>query len=369
MMLDAAAFAQISLTALACTAVVSLAAFLLVRRGVGLAARLAVLVTAAIVSIVCSALAVAREMYLSHHDVVVLGWVFGVSACLSLAGTLVAAGAGRRSLSRLGESARRLGDGVVVPAQAVGWRELDELSAELAASSARLAESRAEVERLDASRRQLVAWVSHDLRTPLAGIRALAEALEEGTTSTPTDYVRRIRTQVDSVSRMVDGLFALSQIHSGTLQLHKEPIVLLDLVSDAVTDMAPLAAARGITITQSGIGDLMLLADPRELTRVVSNLVGNSIRHAPADSEIIVSAHRSADDRIVVSVLDQGPGVASQDLGRMFDMGWRGDSARTDAGAGLGLAIVRGIVEAHGGEVSAEQVPEGFRLNVVLPAR
>lgn len=367
MMLDAGAFAQIAATAFACTAAVSLVAFVLLRRGVSIGTRLAVLVSAAILAIVFSVLAVAREMYLSDHDVVVLVWVVGVSALLSLAATLVIARTARASLSRLGESARQLGDGAVVPALHGGWRELDALSAELAASSARLADARSEVARLDASRRQLVAWVSHDLRTPLAGIRALAEALEEGTTSSPLDYVRQIRAQVDSVSRMVDGLFALSQIHSGTLQLQKEPIVLLDLVSDAVTDMAPLAAERGIRITQAGMGDHMLLADPRELSRVITNLVGNSIRHAPPDSTIVVSAHRSPDDRIVLSVLDQGPGVATQDLGRMFDMGWRGDSARSDPGGGLGLAIVRGIVEAHGGEVSAEQVPEGFRLSVVLP--
>jgi signal transduction histidine kinase len=115
----------------------------------------------------------------------------------------------------------------------------------------------------------------------------------------------------------------------------------------------------------------VLLADPRELSRVVANLLVNSIRHAPENSEIVISAHRLDNDRLVLSVLDQGPGVQTQDIGRMFEMGWRGSAARqsedSGSGAGIGLAIVRGIVEAHGGQVSAAQVPGGFRLDITLP--
>ncbi|MGH3584156.1 MAG: sensor histidine kinase, partial [Mycobacterium sp.] len=187
----------------------------------------------------------------------------------------------------------------------------------------------------------------------------------------PAEYIRQIRDQVDSVNGMVDGLFELSKIQSGMLKLSKEPVVLLDLVSDVVSDMRALAATRGIRITHAGMADAVLHADAGELSRVVANLLVNSIRHAPEHSEIEVSAQRLDGDRIVLTVLDQGPGVQSQDLGRMFDMGWRGTAARTPedggSGAGIGLAIVRGIVEAHGGEVSAAHVPGGFRLDVTLP--
>jgi signal transduction histidine kinase len=112
--------------------------------------------------------------------------------------------------------------------------------------------------------------------------------------------------------------------------------------------------------------------DPRELTRVVGNLLTNSLRHAPANSEVVVRADR-VDGRLVLSVIDQGPGVAAEDLGRMFDVGWRADAARSaeddeaPSGAGLGLAIVRGIVEAHGGTVEAHSTGEGFRLDLTLP--
>ncbi|NUS45661.1 MAG: HAMP domain-containing histidine kinase, partial [Mycobacteriaceae bacterium] len=160
--------------------------------------------------------------------------------------------------------------------------------------------------------------------------------------------------------------------HSGTLRLNKQPLVLLDLVSDVVADTKALAAQRGITIRQAGMNGHMLPADPHELSRVIANLLTNSIRHAPENSEIVVSADRIDGDRLVVSVLDQGPGVHTHDLGNMFDMGWRGSAARTStdngSGAGLGLAIVRGIVEAHGGAVSASHGPGGFRLDITLPA-
>ena len=205
----------------------------------------------------------------------------------------------------------------------------------------------------------------------MAGMRAMAEALEEGVVDDPAEYIRQIRDQVDAVNGMVDGLFELSKIQSGMLKLSKEPVVVLDLVSDVVSDMQALAATRGIRITHAGMADVVLNADAGELSRVVANLLVNSIRHAPEHSEIQVSAQRLDGDRIVLTVLDQGPGVQSQDLGRMFDMGWRGTAARTPedggAGAGIGLAIVRGIVEAHGGQVSAAHVPGGFQLDVTLP--
>jgi Signal transduction histidine kinase len=367
----------IVLTAVGCTAAVTGIALLiltLVRRRTLMLQALLVAATA-VAAVAVSTVAIAAEMYLSVHDLTVLLWVSGVSAMLSMAAAGLTAAAAMRPIRRLGDAARAIGTGEVVPEAATGWREFDDLAAELSRSSQRLAQARAEVDRLDLSRRQLIAWVSHDLRTPLAGIRALAEALEEGVAADPDNYLRQIRTRVDSVNHMVDALFELSKIHSGALQLHKEAVVLLDLVSDVVTEVRPLAEVRGIRIRQDGMTDQMLFADPREVGRVIANLLANSIRHAPENSEIVVSAHREPDGRLVLSVLDQGPGVAAADLGRMFEVGWRASSARTTdpsgsgaSGAGLGLAIVQGIVEAHGGQVSAERAADGFRLNVAFPA-
>ncbi|WP_418005261.1 sensor histidine kinase [Mycobacterium sp. PDNC021] len=373
MIVGAADLVVIAVTALICTAVatgVAVLAMQLNRRG-SVGTQVSVLIGATIVAIVASTVAISVEMYLSPHDLQVLLSVVAISALMAALAAGFMLRRLRRSLARLQHAAQRMGSGEVVTADVDGSREFAELSSQLAQSSAQLAAARAEVEQLDASRRQLVAWVSHDLRTPLAGMRAMAEALEEGVVDEPADYIRQIRDQVDAVNGMVDGLFELSKIQSGMLKLSKEPVVLLDLVSDVVSDMRALAATRGITITHAEMTDQVLYADPGELSRVVANLLVNSIRHAPENSEIQVSAHRLDGDRIVLTVLDQGPGVQSHDLGRMFDMGWRGSAARTPedggAGAGIGLAIVRGIVEAHGGQVSAAHVPGGFRLDVTLP--
>ncbi|GGA61994.1 two-component sensor histidine kinase [Pseudoclavibacter endophyticus] len=399
-MLEPVEIAIIVLTTVVCTAAVmgvALLALRLNRRG-SIASQLTVVVAAAIVAIAASTVAVVLEMFFSEHDLTVFVWVIGVSAVVSLAASwLVIRVLARRSAETLKRTAERIGDGAVVDDPRPGWREFDEVSAQLADASERLAAARDEITRLDESRRQFFAWISHDLRTPLAGIRATTEALEDGMTDDPAASLRRIRSKVDTMNRMVDDLFQLSKLESGTLELHREPVVLLDLISDAVVDVADFARMRGISIRRTGLEGHLLWADPRELTRAIGNLLVNGVRHAPNNSEIVVSAATLDDDRLVLSIFDHGSGVASEDLGRMFDVGWRGSAARSaegeravevpgaqdgqgtgdgrggghgfvaTAGAGLGLAIVRGIIEAHDGEVVAENLVGGFRLSVVLP--
>jgi signal transduction histidine kinase len=170
---------------------------------------------------------------------------------------------------------------------------------------------------------------------------------------------------------MVSDLFELSKLQTGTLELHPEVVDLLDLVSDAVSDLQPIADARHIRITQEGVDGRMVLADPRELTRAVGNVLANSVRHAPDHSTVLIRAD-TTDDDLVLSVIDEGPGVTAENLGRMFDIGWRADPTRTTGpgeapGAGLGLAIVRGIMEAHGGQVHVGQGSDGFQLDLILP--
>lgn len=374
-MLDGAALAQIAATSLVTTLLVTLLTLGVLtvsgRAGVGL--RAAIAIAGALLSVVASTLVIALQMYLSRHDLTVLLWVIGTSAVCSVVATPFIVGrAVGASISALRSAARRVGDGDVVEPARTGVAELDAVSAELADTSRRLEESRARVAELDAARRQFFAWISHDLRTPLAGVRALAEALDEDTAPDRAAYLAALRGKVETLNAMIGDLFELSKLQSGTLRIHPEPVVLLDLVSDAVADCRPAADRRGITIAQDGIDGHLVLVDPRELTRVVGNLLTNSLRHAPADSEVVVRADR-VHDRLVLSVIDQGPGVAAEDLGRMFDVGWRADAARSaeddeaPSGAGLGLAIVRGIVEAHGGTVEAHSTGEGFRLDLTLP--
>jgi signal transduction histidine kinase len=229
---------------------------------------------------------------------------------------------------------------------------------------------RHEVERgVEASRRDLVAWVSHDLRTPLAGLRAMAEALEDGVVDDPARYHARIRVEVDRLTRMVDDLFQLSRIQSGALQLTLGPVSASDLVSDTLAATAPIALAHGVRLDGTASPGVRLRVDGDELHRALGNLVLNAIRHTPADGSVVVAA-ALVDGTGILAVRDGCGGIPSEDLGHVFDVGWRGTRARSpgpDEGAGLGLAIVRGIVDAHGGEVTVHNVPGGCEFAIRLP--
>lgn len=365
-------------TTVVCTSLVTTIAWLALRRNRrgSIASQTVIVVSAAVVSIALTTLAVLVEMFFSAHDLSVLAWVMGVSGPMSLvASWLLITLQVRASVSSVSASAQRLGDGSVLEPAPTSWKEFEQISTELAETSRKLAAAREEIEALDASRRQYVAWISHDLRTPLAGLRAMTEAIDAGLSEDPAQYARGIRGRVDTLNAMVEDLFELSRIQSGSLRLRRETVELLDLVSDAVADVMPVAERRGITIVPRGVEGRVLHADPRELTRALANLLSNGVRHSPEGGEIVVSADPLDGDRLVLSVLDQGPGVSSEELRHIFEVGWRADASRQArepgdgiTGAGLGLAIVRGIAEAHGGAVRAEHVPEGFRLDLILPA-
>ncbi len=229
-------------------------------------------------------------------------------------------------------------------------------------------EMEAEVE---ARRRELVAWVSHDLRTPLAGIRAMAEALEDDVAPDPATYHRRIREEVDRLAAMVDDLLALSRLQSGHLQLDLQEVRLHDLVSDTLAGTEALARERRVTLTGECAEDVTAYVDEPGLSRALSNLVVNALRYTPPDGSVHVEA-TAAEGRAVVRVTDSCGGIPADDLPRVFEAGWRGTAARTpgaDSGAGLGLAVVQGIVGSLGGSVSVANDGPGCVFELSLPAR
>lgn len=369
-------FGTILLTAVAVAVVVAAAAGIALRfaRRKSMLLRLFIVVGATVVSIAGATIAIAAQMYISEHDLVVLCWVIGAAAVVSLCvAALVGVGITRSSV-RLLSTARAIGEGEIVLPEDYAGREFAALAQELAETSQRLARAREDVMKMDQSRRRLVAWISHDLRTPLAALRAMAESLEDGVSDEPARYHRQIRLQAETLASMVDDLFELSKIQSGTLSLNMEPVSLFDLVSDAVADLHPVAASRSITLTESRTGNLTLFGDARELSRVIGNLLMNAIEHSPANSQILISARETEDEHVALSVVDAGGGIPEEDLGKIFDAGWRGTPSRTpsrmfglSAGAGLGLAIVAGIVEAHSGGVTVRNVPGGCQFDVTLP--
>ena len=326
----------------------------------------------AVLAVVAGTLGTANAMFISQHDLRVIGMVCVVAGLVAfgfswLLGRHVEAGslALRRAARALGQEET----GFSAPAGPMA-AELAALSEELAATAGKLRDSRERERRVERSRRQLVAWVSHDLRTPLAGLRAMAEALEDGIATDPDRYHRQIRAEVTRLSAMVEDLFELSRIESGTLSLSLDSIEAGDLVSDTVASMEALARARGVRLAGQADSALLIRADTRELSRALSNLVTNAIRHTPRDGHVQVTATAEGED-VLMTVTDGCGGIPEADLASVFDTAWRGTRARTpeaDGGAGLGLAIVRGIVEAHQGRVSVVNTGDGCRFEVRLPA-
>jgi len=348
------------------------------RRSVGLQAGVA-----ALSAVLATAIGVAwasSKMFISHHDRNVL-WI--VLAGAGAVGVVLAVVLGRRvtAASRsVGEMVRRLGDGSGAAGFAVGRRptaapgELAALAAELNLTSAKLAEAQAQAEALERSRRELVAWVSHDLRTPLAGVRAMVEALEDRIVDDPTTvarYYATMRREIDRLAGLVNDLFELSRIQSGSLALDIESVTLDDLVGDAVAGAAIAASAKGIDL-RGEVGEpspVVELSTP-EMVRVVRNLLDNAIRHTPPGGVVVITAGLDPHgDAAEVSVQDACGGIPERDLDSVFEMAYRGDAARTpgDGGGGLGLAVARGLVEAHHGEISVHNEGPGCRFTVRLP--
>ena len=364
---------QVMLIALGCTSAVGLAGVGVLRRLRRASLRLSLQAgsAVAVLAMVAGTLGTAEAMFISPHDV-------GVVVMVCIVAGLAAFGfcwlLGRQvevSSVALRNAARSLGTGGFRSPSGPMVAELAALSRELAATAGKLDESRQREHRLEQSRRQLVAWVSHDLRTPLARLSAMAESLQDGMTAEPGRYHRQIRAEVARLTEMVDDLFELSRIQAGTLQLSPDRIVLGDLVSDAVASTEALARAKGVRLAGEATGPLVIEADPREMSRVLANLLINAVQHTPAGGSIHLEA-RPEDGGVLLAITDGCGGIPEAEMVRVFDTGWRGTQARTpdaNGGAGLGLAIVRGVIDAHGGQVRVVNAGRGCRFEVRLPSR
>ena len=343
--------------------------------------QLALVAVVSVTTVLVGVVATAQLMLISGHDLEVVLLVSTAAAVISL----LVAGALSEALVRwsreLRSRVRRLDGGAPGDPAPYGPSEFAGLARELDAAQQRLAEAAERESRLEESRRELVSWVSHDLRTPLAGIRAMTEALEDGIAVDPARYHRQIRAEVDRMVRMVDDLFELSRIHAGVLRLQLETVLVGDLVSEAIAGADPMARARRVALDGDVQPGLVASVDPAGLGRVLANLIVNGIRHTPSDGSVRVTA-RAVGDHVELTVSDACGGIEPATLPRVFDVAFRGEEARTPeeldgpqvAGrAGLGLAIVKGIVEAHRGSVEVANVPtpdsgRGCRFVVRLPA-
>lgn len=227
----------------------------------------------------------------------------------------------------------------------------------------------------EASRRELVAWISHDLRSPLAGIRAMAEALADGVVAEPGEvagYAQRINSETARLSAMVDDLFELSRITAGALRLDLTAVPLREVVSDALAAQTPVADRKRVRVLASAQTWPVVIGSDPELARIVRNLVANAIRHTPPDGTVAVRVGVDGQEALL-AVDDACGGIPEEELARVFDVAFRGTRARTPepagptAGGGLGLAIVKGLVEAHCGRIGVHNRDGGCRFEVRLP--
>ena len=244
-----------------------------------------------------------------------------------------------------------------------GHDELADLATAADRMTARLAAE-------EGARRRLVAAVSHDLRTPITSLRLLADGLREDVIPPEEREATLLRMGVHlrALSGLIDDLFELSRLEAGDVSWALQQVRLSELVDEAIDAMRAEAAAKGIEVRSRVPDDLSpVSAEPERLQRVLFNLIQNAIRHTPADGSVTVLAEPGSEG-LEVEVADTGPGIAAAEHEHVFEPFFQGGdrAARTDGGAGLGLAISRAIVEAHGGRIWLESAARGTRVRFSL---
>jgi signal transduction histidine kinase len=319
-------------------------------------------------------------MFLSAHDLGLLLLLLAFAAVISLAFAYVVAGALTGQIQTLSSAARGLAAGdLTVRTGQHGSDEIGQLAEAFDDMAERLERAFARERALEASRRELITAVSHDLRTPLATTRAMVEALADQVVSDPADvqrYLKLILQETRHLSRLIDDLFELSQIDSGALRLRCVAIDLVELVSETTAAYQMAAAEHGLRLEEESVpSSLTVQVDAERLQRVLRNLLDNALRHTPPGGLVQVQVQELEDEGLsAISVDDSGPGVPSSELERIFDRFYRAEPSRHreahSGGAGLGLAIARGLVEAHGGRIWAQaSTLGGMSVQIRLPLR
>ncbi len=317
----------------------------------------------AILSVVLPLVAVLLSGWVMFHmgdDVKILAVAAGSATAAAVAGLLLARSI-TDSIRRVGESSQRFAAGDLgVRAPSGGTVEVSQLSAAFNAMAV-------SIEQLFDARRELVAWASHDLRTPLASMQAMLEAIDDGLVE-PEHYLPVFAEQVRTLSSLVDDLFELARIDAGALTLELRETRIDELVDSTVRSLELEAAARHVEVACELDREAAARVAPEKIERVLFNLLTNALRHTPADGSIAVHLERR-ERELLLRVEDSGEGLPAGATEHMFERFWRADRARSGSGAGLGLAIARGLVEAHGGRIWAENRPEGgARISFTLPA-
>jgi len=322
-----------------------------------------VLLSVGAVAAPVAAVLIAGAVMFSAHDAIVLSLVSGASAVTAAAVAYVLS----RRLGATVDSFRAAAGRIA--AGDLGARLPDEGSAELRAIAGSFNDVVSSLARLIDTRRNLVAWASHDLRAPLASLQAMVEAMQDGLAT--GEYLPEMQRQVAMLSRLVDDLFELSRIETRSLDLDLVEVPLAELAAGCIRSLRPQADARRVRLEVATDGDGRARCAPDKIERVLMNLLANALRHTPSDGSVAIHV-RSAAGAVTIAVEDTGDGLPEGARDHVFDSFWRADASRTgspDTGTGLGLAISRGLVEAHGGRIWAEdREGGGARFVFTLPA-
>lgn len=318
----------------------------------------------------------ANRMFASLHDLqlatVLLLFAGGIAMAL---GYFLSTALTDR-IQLLDQAARRISHGNLEARTPVeGQDEIAALATTFNQMAAQLQEAARKQSELEVLRRDLIAWVSHDLQTPLASIRAILEALADGVVDEPETVQRYLRTaqkDIGALSILIDDLFQMAQLDAGGLSLNREYGSISDLISDTLESFSELAARQGVRLEGNvAPGVDPVLIDTQRIGRVLNNLVGNALRHTPTGGLVQVQAV-PVTSGVQVEIHDTGEGIQPDDLPYIFERFYRSEKSRnrTTGGAGLGLAIARGIVEAHGGQIAVESIPgQQTRFCFTLPKR
>lgn len=315
-----------------------------------------------------------QQMFASDHDLLLSGVLLLFAAIIASTFGLFVSASVTDGLRQLASTAQQLSEGdLSARVEVSGTDEVAQVGLafnEMAGQLQQLDFQRTELENL---RRDLIAWASHDLRTPLTSIRVRVEALNDGVLDDPETeqrYYQSILNDVLALNALFDDMFELAQLDRVDAAVEKTATSLSELIYDCLERFQTFSEEQGVQMAAYVGPDIDPVSlNAAKISRVLDNLLSNALRYTPEGGQIVVNANR-AGDRVTVTVEDSGSGFDEEDLPRLFEQFYRGEQARTRAtgGAGLGLAIARGVVEAHGGRIWAENVPgSGARVSFELP--
>lgn len=338
------------------------------RRSRSLAITLASLPIAALVVVGAAITVAADRMFLSSHDLQLLLVVLATGLLAAIALAVLVARSWAGELASMRAAATRIAEGELTARTGVSRAdEVGRLASAIDTMAAHLQAAAEAQDKADADRRRFLAAIGHDLRTPLASLRAAIEAVSDGVAPDPDRYLRSMERDVIALGQLIDNLFLLTRIETGDIEIDRTPADISEVADEAIEVLRPVAGRRNIRLRLEAPDGPVVAGGPEAVGRVLRNLLDNAIRHAPEGSEVVV--HIGNGEAAMVRVTDAGPGFDPEYLNDAFVSFGRADPSRSreTGGAGLGLAIAYGFVQALGGSIWAEPGPGGI-VAFELPA-